>query len=110
MVKSLQFKSRPQLYGEAEVNISKANDSKSNFGGVIFFFAPHGIIVLDQQFTCGVVREASKGVIAKTFPQMSAKIPQTFCRISTLFPDAIKIQRFFFANFSAKLSRNKNLC
>ena len=42
---------------------------------------------VNQQFTYGVVRE---GVIAEHFPQISAKFPQTFCRISAPFPDATK--------------------
>ena len=40
-----------------------------------------------QQFTYGVVRE---GVIAENFPQISAKFPQTFRRISAPFPGAIE--------------------
>ena len=41
----------------------------------------------------GVVRE---GVIAENSPQMSAKVPQTFRRISTPLPDAINL---FFSQF-----------
>ena len=48
---------------------------------------------LNQQFTYGVIRE---GVIAEKLPQIFAQIPQTFCRISAPFPDAIKR---IFANF-----------
>ena len=43
---------------------------------------------MDQQLTYGVVRE---GVIAENFPQISAKFPQTFRRISAPFPGAIKL-------------------
>ena len=63
---------------------------------------PHfmGMGVVPQQFTYGVVRE---GVIAENFPQISAKCPQTFRRISAAFPGAIKRS---FRELSAEFPQN----
>ena len=65
------------------------------------FIPVFGTISKFQQFVYGVVRE---GVIAEHFPQISAKYPETFRRISASFLDAIKF--FFFPSFlfSRKLS------
>ena len=60
----------------------------------VFVVSFRGGGVESQQFTCGVVRE---GVIAEIFRRFSAKFLQTFRRISTPFPDAIK--RIFFCKF-----------
>ena len=57
-----------------------------------------------QQFTYGVVRE---GVTAENFPQISAKFPQTFRRISAPFPGAIKcISLQISANFPQNFRKN----
>ena len=53
----------------------------------------------NEQFTYGVVRE---GVIAENFPQISAKLPQTFRRLSAPFPYAIN---FLFCKFPRTFRR-----
>ena len=52
------------------------------------------------QFTSGVVGE---GVIAENIPQISAKFPQTFRRISAPFPGGIKRS---FRELSAEFPQN----